>query len=208
MRRTKEDTEKTRQAILIAAEKLFVTQGFSETSLEKIATEAGCTRGAIHWHFVNKNGLLTALKEKQQTPMQELVDYLQTNADADPLEMLQDMTVKIFVRMDKESGRRALLRLMMEHEIKIICKIGGEPGERHYHAIHTRLNKIFHIAEEQKLLNSSWSGDKATLAFMFMVGGLVREWALGDAGYTMSGEGADLVITLLQSMRARESDNR
>ena len=54
MRRTKEEAENTRTAILTAAELLFLKKGVSHTSLEQIARQAGVTRGAVYWHFQNK----------------------------------------------------------------------------------------------------------------------------------------------------------
>ncbi len=42
MRRTKEDAEKTRAAILDAAEKVFYQQGVALTSLQEIAEAAAC----------------------------------------------------------------------------------------------------------------------------------------------------------------------
>ena len=63
MRRTKEEAEQTRQAILDAAEALFLTNGVARTSLEMIARECGVTRGAVYWHFQNKRALLDALAE-------------------------------------------------------------------------------------------------------------------------------------------------
>lgn len=58
MRRTKEDAEKTRQALLASAERLFLAKGVMQTSLNDIAYEAGVTRGALYWHFENKARLL------------------------------------------------------------------------------------------------------------------------------------------------------
>lgn len=46
--------EKTRQALLDAATRLFIQKGYSVTRLEDIAIEAGLTRGSISFHFKNK----------------------------------------------------------------------------------------------------------------------------------------------------------
>ena len=51
MRRTKEQAEQTRVAILEAAERLFLEKGVAQCSLEQIARAAGVTRGAVYWHF-------------------------------------------------------------------------------------------------------------------------------------------------------------
>lgn len=51
----------TRRALLDAAEQCFLSDGYSATSLEAIATEAGYTKGAIFAAFQSKAGLFLAL---------------------------------------------------------------------------------------------------------------------------------------------------
>ncbi len=47
-RKTKEDAQATREAILDAALQVFSVYGVSRTSLADIAKKAGVTRGAIY----------------------------------------------------------------------------------------------------------------------------------------------------------------
>ena len=63
-RKTKEETETTRQHILDTALELFRKQGYVRTTLEQIAQRAGYTRGAIYWHYKNKQELLMMLAEE------------------------------------------------------------------------------------------------------------------------------------------------
>ena len=51
VRKSKSETEQTRQDIITAARKIFAARGVSRSTLEQIANEAGVTRGAIYWHF-------------------------------------------------------------------------------------------------------------------------------------------------------------
>jgi AcrR family transcriptional regulator len=54
LRKTKEDSEKTRQLIIDAGIKIFSKNWYSSVKMEEIAKKAGLTRGAIYWHFKNK----------------------------------------------------------------------------------------------------------------------------------------------------------
>ena len=54
MRRTKEEAEQTRAAILEAALEAFSEMGFDSANLDKIAQQANVTRGAIYWHFKDR----------------------------------------------------------------------------------------------------------------------------------------------------------
>ena len=60
MRRKKEDMLITKEQILNAAFDCFFEKGYEATSLEEIAKRAGVTRGAIYWHFTDKNDLYRA----------------------------------------------------------------------------------------------------------------------------------------------------
>jgi TetR/AcrR family transcriptional regulator, acrAB operon repressor len=63
MRRTKEDAELTRQALLKAAIKVFSQQGYAATRLEDIAEAAKVTRGAVYHHFGGKAELFAEIIE-------------------------------------------------------------------------------------------------------------------------------------------------
>ena len=51
----------TKERILDAAEKLFVDNGFSATSLRAIIKEADVNTAAVHYHFGSKEGLVEAV---------------------------------------------------------------------------------------------------------------------------------------------------
>lgn len=61
MRRTKEDAELTRQALLKAATTVFSRQGYAATRLEDIAEAAKVTRGAVYHHFGSKAELFAEI---------------------------------------------------------------------------------------------------------------------------------------------------
>ncbi len=64
MRRTREEAEQTRQALLDAALAAFSDKGYQATRLQEIAEMAGTTRGAIYHHFENKADLYKQLLEE------------------------------------------------------------------------------------------------------------------------------------------------
>jgi AcrR family transcriptional regulator len=53
--------EQTRQDLLAAAKRLFLSQGFTATPMRQIAREAGVTPGAIYNHYSSKDQLFTAV---------------------------------------------------------------------------------------------------------------------------------------------------
>jgi AcrR family transcriptional regulator len=53
--------EQTRREILVAAKRLFLSQGFTATPMRQIALEVGITPAAIYNHFPSKDELFTAV---------------------------------------------------------------------------------------------------------------------------------------------------
>jgi AcrR family transcriptional regulator len=63
--RREESQAQTREALLVAAGRLFDGKGFSATSIADIAEEAGYTTGALYSNFANKEDLFLAVLERQ-----------------------------------------------------------------------------------------------------------------------------------------------
>lgn len=64
-RKTKEDAEQTRLAILDSALKTFYDKGFARTTFDEIAKRINLTKGAVYWHFRNKADIIAALIEQK-----------------------------------------------------------------------------------------------------------------------------------------------
>ena len=88
--RSKENIQKkkaadTRNSILDAAEDVFNDRGYSKTSLNEIALVAGVTRGAIYWHFKNKEDLFNEMCERVRTPMREQLEKAVADSAGNPI---------------------------------------------------------------------------------------------------------------------------
>ncbi|WP_027721351.1 TetR family transcriptional regulator [Maridesulfovibrio zosterae] len=89
-RKTKEEAEKTRQALLASAFKVFNEKGYAKTTLQDIAEDAGVTRGAVYWHFKNKTDLFEKLFDFAFMPVRDLL-FSQFDKDISPQEMLSNL---------------------------------------------------------------------------------------------------------------------
>jgi TetR/AcrR family acrAB operon transcriptional repressor len=58
--------EETRSRILAAARRVFAAKGYTGASLDKVAADAGLTKGAIYWYFASKSEVLLALVEERR----------------------------------------------------------------------------------------------------------------------------------------------
>ncbi len=118
MRRTKEEAEETRQRLMDAALKVFSARGYSAARLSDIAAEAGVTRGAVYWHFNNKQGLLFAIFREMANP------YVQTatevlGSDLGPGRKIRELVCRVKDATDNSEAflahRELAMRFMAEH---------------------------------------------------------------------------------------------
>jgi TetR/AcrR family transcriptional regulator len=63
--RNQRDPEATRNALLDAAEDIFLRKGFGNSSLSEIARRAGITKSLIHHYFGSKEGLWREVKTRR-----------------------------------------------------------------------------------------------------------------------------------------------
>lgn len=132
-RKTKEEALKTREAILDAAVQMFSIWGVSRTTLAQIAKEAGVTRGAIYWHFTNKEDLLSALWEQLLLPFQSLTRASENPNEPDPLGQLKQTYLHFFEELKEDA------RLLQIYQILINkCESVEDTGTLYIHRVHCR----------------------------------------------------------------------
>ena len=116
MRRTKEEAEKTRCAILEAAETLFLEKGVAHTSLEHIARQAGVTRGAVYWHFQNKAHLFHELLSQVRLPPEQLAERMRGCPEHDPLLTLRELCIDAIASLANNEFTEELREAEERHE--------------------------------------------------------------------------------------------
>lgn len=113
MRRTKEEAEQTRQAILDAAEALFLTNGVARTSLEMIARECGVTRGAVYWHFQNKAHLFHEMLSQIRIPADELTERLRVDGEEDSLQRLFKLCIESMAKFTQPGREQRVMTILL-----------------------------------------------------------------------------------------------
>lgn len=201
MRRTKEEAEETKQAILSASKVLFIKEGFSGTTLDDIAHLAGFTRGAVHWHFQNKLGLLVALMEIEHSPIQQLVEKLSADSSLDPLDSMLDITTHFLLGMAQDPDRKKLLQVLLQamHNEKL------DPDfmrKKHLDVqLRTRVNSILVLAKNRGLLASPWKPETASLAFYAIINGVINDWLYDAASFDLIGDALVMIESFITALR-------
>jgi AcrR family transcriptional regulator len=107
--RNREQSERTRKALVRAARTLFAEKGFGGTATEEIVALAGVTRGALYHQFKDKTALFLEVFEDVERDLTSRLGEHVSGLD-DPIEML------------RISGE-AFLDLCLETEIRQIALI-------------------------------------------------------------------------------------
>ena len=183
MRRTKQESERTRQDILAAARRVFARQGVTRTTLEEIAAAAGVTRGAIYWHFANKTELFFAMREQMAVPMIDQIDLALLRADgSDPLAGVERFLCGVLGSLEGDAATRQTLQIM-----GFKCEYVGELERElvlqrlRCSELVSKLSEAYGRARRVGELRVGLNPSTAALETCTFLIGLVRFWLL-DAG--------------------------
>jgi len=203
MRRTKEEAEQTRRAIMRAALLTFNEVGISRTTLEHVAKSAGVTRGAIYWHFSDKQALLRAIREEVSLPLVDKADFtLLHDREADPLDRIERFLIDIVTMIDRDPHTR-LACSVMSFKCEYVGELEAELEEFARKVEHTRksLLKVYSEARKQKKLKAGLTPDAAALETTVFLAGLIRLMLL-DAAPRVRRETRSLIATHIEGRRA------
>lgn len=203
VRKTKEEAQETRNAILDAAERVFQEHGVSRTSLAEIAVAAGVTRGAIYWHFRNKADLFDAMIERVFDPLEAKLAEVMDRDRADPLDNLRDLSVYFLEQVAREPRYGRILEISW-HKCEYVGDMATsrdnhlECGNRYLNIIEGALKE----AIERGTLSARLDPRRAAVGVMAVVDGLVVNWTLDSTLFPLAETGAAAVDTYLAGLRA------
>jgi TetR/AcrR family transcriptional regulator, acrAB operon repressor len=128
-RRTKEQAAETREQILNAALEVFSRKGYSRTTINDIAKEAGITKGAVYWHFKNKPDLLAGMINHHETKFCEDFQELKLNT----IKEFRDLLIK-HTKLVAENEEMQKFKFFMYYQIEWSAEFMSE--------VHEKLNEL------------------------------------------------------------------
>ncbi|MCK8786728.1 TetR family transcriptional regulator [Roseomonas sp. NAR14] len=202
-RQTKEKAAQTREAILDAAEQIFLERGVTRASLEDIARAAGVTRGAVYWHFRGKLDLFLAIKQRLLLPQEELLSRLGQQADPDPVAELEQALEATFDSFSRDPRRQRQLTVLF-----LRCEYVGEMAPalsrqvEAQKALAAALSRLFRLGHARRPLAAPWLPDEAAMAVHSLVHGMLLRWLRDPAEFRLLPDGLAILRALLATMRA------
>lgn len=212
MRRTKEEAENTRTAILAAAELLFLKKGVSHTSLEHIAREAGVTRGAVYWHFQNKAHLFHEMLNQVRLPAEQITQHINQCDPDNPILGLRNLCADTLLNMEKEPRKKRIFTILLRR-----CEFTDdlrEAEERHEAFINEFIDLCEQLFAEPTTASRLYAGVSprmAALALHATLLGILSDWLRDPTLFNASQAGALLDVLfrgLIQNWEADLSRNK
>jgi TetR/AcrR family acrAB operon transcriptional repressor len=105
--------EPSKHYLLHAAIQSFATHGYQGTSIDRIARAAGVTKGAIYYHFKDKEELLFETVRNRIVEFESQV-LARTSPDDDAMAVLRRVVDACFVTATESNHRRFIMTLMVE----------------------------------------------------------------------------------------------
>lgn len=117
-RKTKEQALQTREKIINAARGVFFQNGVSRSSLNAVARAASMTRGAIYWHFKDKEELFLAVQMNSlNSVVEDMKSAYRLKRYADPLERIEALLCRFFEIVNEDLDVRMVIEtIVLRHE--------------------------------------------------------------------------------------------
>lgn len=197
VRRTKAEAAATREALIDAAEEMFMEHGVARTSLEQIARHAGMTRGALYWHFKNKADLVKAMRDRVHLPFQDLFDQVDIeNPESSPLETIRLACMHGLEQL--ENPRKIRVHTILTYRCEFFSDFNPQEMHREIsEEIQGVLLRYFRLADEKDQLGNITPEAAADLLHA-VLSGLFHSWIRHPVDYSITERGRVMLDNLLR----------
>ena len=202
MRRTKAESEQTRQQILKAARREFAARGVTRTTFQDIAAAAGVTRGAVYWHFASKRELFQTMREQVSLPLFDRAEL--PGADGpDPLLAIERFLHDVVARMESDRETRQtfdILSLKCEYVGEFRPELGRHL--RRCRELQAKLATVYRRARRLGVTRADVSAESAALGTCVFITGLVRLWLMDGGGAVLRPYAGELIAAHIAALRS------
>jgi AcrR family transcriptional regulator len=201
--RTKAKRADPKQALLDAAEKLLITEGYAGVTTRRVASVAGLNQALVHYHFGSLPELFLAVHDRMSEVFQSRV--LSIFADDEPLAVKWQKMQEMFFQADMQRGYPKI-----HLELMTLAANRPELRERVVSRL-AFLRTVFVEALRSQLQKSgSWSGDQqvealAALAELVVNGALIEKILGYERGHTQAFAMLDEQLAVLTKSRSKQA---
>jgi len=190
-RRTKEDAVATRNALLDAAEQVFLAQGVSQSSLAAIAEKAGATRGAVYWHFKDKLDLFNAMIDRVTLSLDQVIDGdVDKQVSIQPLQRMCRVIQLLFHALVTDE-RICRVFTIMKHRVEFVGELAALQV-RHASSLNDftqQLTRDFCAVAEQGDVQLRHTPQLLAVGLRSLLDGLMHSWLMKIQDFDLERDG-------------------
>lgn len=202
MRRTKEAAAITREQLLEAALQIFRNKGYTATTLDDIARQAGTTRGAIYWHFGGKAELFnTMVREQYARPVADSIAIFKMNSS--PLEKLRTLLIKMICYPEEDSNYRTMLEL-----VSWKTEAFPELAEGIQEKVQGTQEFVKHVTSlvqrgiDAGEIRAGWRAEIVATTAVGMIYGIISTWLLDQSAFSLKAYAEEAVEIFIRGITA------
>ncbi len=205
-RKTKEEAERTRQALLQAALTVFSQKGYTAATLEEIAHAAGVTRGAIYWHFHSKAELYTTLVAEVSAQTEGVVNRAAAEGGSF-LDIFRRVMIRLLELLEEDATFRAVQELVLfKTEIVPELREGMKLKAATFRAIEARVAAVLQTGMASGAVRADLDPVIGARAALTYINGIIFTWLFDQTAFSLRACAPALVDVYLRGIIARHND--
>lgn len=187
-------THSSHDRILMAAKRLFASNGFENTSTVSIARTAGTSESQLMKHFGSKQGLLLAIFDRGWASMNDRIQAIRPSSPADRLlSVLEAITIEL----ENDPELKTLSMLEARRMRKDGTDVLTTRGSRQYREL---LDGILQDMRNQGQIRPDINLDAVRAAIIGMAEGLWRDEVVAKRSELRANYGFDDVRQVMELM--------
>ena len=173
-RSNQERREQSTEQVLSSALGLFVSQGYSSTSIEDIARNAGLTKGAVYFYFKGKSALLLELIAQSAGLYGQVFTRMRASGAlaAEQLELFKDWAAEV----GAQNNALLLLPILTYTEIGI-REVGVEKALNDlYDRYHEEIERVICLGQNNGEFSAELFPREQAAILVALTDGMLLEW--------------------------------
>jgi hypothetical protein len=201
MRRTKTEALKTKEYLMLAALDTFYKKGIARTSLNEIAQAAGVTRGALYWHFKNKEDLFDTLFQRICDDIESCMKEDSNNNNEQAWPSFRLTLTCFFERLQHNELHykfHSILFLKCEHTEQNEAVIAI--AKKHQSLWREKIVAVLTDAVQQKALADNLDTDMAVIFIKSSLDGLIWRWLSSGQGFDLAQTAPRMIEIIIDTL--------
>lgn len=188
--------KRTRRNLLAAARRVLAERGYAEATIDDVAREAGCSKGAYYFHFASKEEVLLAVVDDWVRERSQRLAKVANSKRAARTALID--TIEALLIPDDDAGWEPRFLLEIWSQGQHNREVGRRLAEaqRRWREL---LVQAFRRAQEAGALPAGVTPESAAAVALALHGGLVIAAPLPDA---LTGESLSAALALLAAPTA------